>query len=111
MSYNKERLRRATNQASNAIRRRAQINNGTTKHQSEESRDIEKDKCTKVITKNWSKTIKFLSQYSRPTVQYRDMSAGHVRNTILKMQNDNNTDLEYYKDMQTLINYINAITT
>lgn len=109
--YSKESLRRATDKASNAIRRRTQIQLGLTKHQTEESAQAEINKLTKIIKANWNQTCVFLSQRTG-IKQYREMSAKHVMNSI-KTLNDNEFSIKsgFIDDMHTLRNYINAVTT
>lgn len=109
--YSKENLRRATNNASDAIRRRTQIQLGLTKHQTEESAQAEISKLTKIVKANWHQTCVFLSQRTAGK-EYREMSSKHVINSIKKL-NDNEFAIKtgFIDDMHTLRNYINAVTT
>lgn len=109
--YSKESLRKATTKASDAIRRKSQIQLGLTKHQTEESAQAEIAKLTKIIKANWNQTCVFLSQRTGGK-EYRQMSAKHVMHSINKL-NDNEFAIKtgYIDDMHTLRNYINAVTT
>lgn len=109
--YSKEYLRKATNKASNAIRRRKQIQLGLTKHQTEKSAQAEIKKLTKIIKANWHQTHAFLS-IRTTNGEYRDMTAKHVLNSITKFSDDKLAiETGYIDDMHTLRNYINAVTT
>lgn len=103
-------LRIATNKASDAIRRRIQIQLGLTKHQSEESANAEIKILTKVIKSNWNRTVAFLSKKTVKGISYRELPAQHIYN-ILRRDDIQLKYPSFYADMEALRNYNNALTT